>query len=1358
MLRQPIQKIIRFCLVVSCVTLSLTPFLNGGTVSYRSYTAPEGVHYLAFGLQAPEQPAQQPPEVVFLIDTSASQMGQTRLDTLEAVVAAINHLPAGSKIQILAMDVETEALTAQFAVKGSPELETALRALHRRVPLGATDFGKGLQVARTVFDNASNNARRSVLYFGSGRSMAKAFSPAVFEKEAQNFVEQKIPFTVCAVGSYANLGFTAALANRTGGNLIDMSSSILAEESIDWGKETEGTQRTVNVDWNKVDWKKIGKQIADAATATVVWVDPASVQFPEDLHIFPLQMQPIRSDRATILVGATESEALPAFNLALTGSTVDGAVTLPFQLAAAEQKFGDNYLRTVVELAARDGGALMPIVGWNSMVYIQEMFIADIENQINKADTAIATGNPREAQVLLDNVLYADPNNKTARNMFDAAENILSNVVAQNEEPAGGPAGAAPASAYIDTAMRAQSLSSQKIQNEVRQAISEASRQTGARYPNFDGIVQNLKLTQQMIRSNTALAPAERDSFLDRLGNTIRQVEHEQYAREFRSVQEETNRAQARVRQENARVLGENKEKTIQIFARFTALMDAEEYRAAMAVGEEATLLMPDDPAPYVARRMAQMISYIDEYEKLRHQRHIGFLETFMDAERSFIPVPPEPPITYIDRDKWKLLSDYRKEKYSTIALSDPDETVKKIEAILESRDISLVIDDTTTFGDLFQMIKDELRRLKMPDIHIELDRRALRDANEIRTDSPLLDSGEKFDHPRMRFRSALTRLLSPLDLTYIIRDETLLITTVEESKKRDNMIIKVYPIADIFMLEQSGGMMGGMGGMGGMMGGGGMYGGGSGMYGGGGFGNSGGWGNSGGSSWGNNSGGSNWGSSSNRNSGSSWGSSGSSNNRNNRSGNSWSVPDEITRSTVTQASQLLQNARSADDCGEFWTNYFAQKNVDHALVHDVVRRLSKEMRTDKQNADQIVALIEAAILSGNAQPWMYEALTLSLYFNEAPKAKVLRAALSAADFCQDPIDLLNVGFVMRELFDLEQQAFPLYQQALENMPPQRELCAATLRLAQGLFEKYNDEESLRWIGLVAISHEWDGALGAKLALDANDALAMLENRLLKQDRNEEAEQLALDIREAKLRDFVVTVEWTGDAGIDLMVSEPSHSLCWFKNPRSASGGLLKSAPAVNPARISNQSAAKKISYVVPKGFNGNYSLILNKSWGTLANDLIKVTVVTNTVPGEVKPEGIALRMEPEGIVLDYTLETGRRTESVSEAELTAAAPQMNAAQQVVNRNALLQRLVDDGVLGQAATAPVAAVVPVSNPDITDYLFGSRYIGYAPVIEIVEQGVTFDSPMIAVSPDRRYVLMTINQEFQSIVAVPQYNP
>ena len=68
--------------------------------------------------------------------------------------------------------------------------------------------------------------------------------------------------------------------------------------------------------------------------------------------------------------------------------------------------------------------------------------------------------------------------------------------------------------------------------------------------------------------------------------------------------------------------------------------------------------------------------------------------------------------------------------------------------------------------------------------------------------------------------RSALKLMLKEIDLTYVIRDEVLKITTPEEAE--NELLTKVYPVADLVLPILSGsggmGMMGGMGG--GMMGG----------------------------------------------------------------------------------------------------------------------------------------------------------------------------------------------------------------------------------------------------------------------------------------------------------------------------------------------------------------------------------------------------------------------------------------------------------------------------------------------------------------------------------------------------------
>ncbi|GHT45732.1 hypothetical protein FACS189454_05700 [Planctomycetales bacterium] len=1314
----------RFCVASACVLFgTLTVSADSVKTEYSYYTSPQGTSYIAIGLQGTAVPATKPNEVVFLIDTSASQVGQARLDTLKAVDAAINALPNETQIQIFAMDVNTEALTPEFVSKDSSELKAALKTLKQRVPLGATNFGKGLETVRKAFDGRDDAAPRSVLYLGDGRSMAKTMTPRQFEKDVKAFNAQKISFTACAVGVQTNFGFLGAFVNQTGGNLVDLNED-----------QTDNAP------------KAAGEKLAKSATATVIWADSANLTYPEDLTMYPEKLQPIRSDRATILVGKTESETLPEFQIQLEGQAADEAVELSYRVTPKAGQSGNNYLRVVVETVAKDKGAVMPITGWDSLEQIQDSFIANISSQIEKAEAAIETGSPHKALVLLNDVLGADPTNKQAQKLFEKAEKIqlsnapaiqaIANQAVQAEAPlppainapTDKPASALPG--LVDAVNTKQSLTLQKVNNEVKQGLVDAVRRSGKDDP--ESAVQELKLIQQTVRENTALQPAQRDSLLDRIGNTLKQIETERFAKEYRKVQEEANIAKERSRQEAVQEMTKAREKAVQVFARFDSLMNAKEYQAAITVGEEATNLLQDQglsdvSAGHVARRLAQLVYYIDEYEKLRYARHVGFIDSFMAAEKSFIPMPDEPPIAYIDRERWKLLTDYRKQRYSTVTLQDPDEFADKVSAILDRRDIRLSIDETTTFADVIKQIIDQLGADK---IDIDLDRKALEESGEIRSDTVIAEEG--FDHPGMKLRNALKMLLAPHDMTYIVKNEMLLLTTVEESKKGENMTIRVYPVADLVISpEPSGGMGGGMmgGGMGGM--GGGMMGGGMGGMGGGMGGMGGGMGG----------------------------------------GGMYSVPDEVQRSVPAQAKLLLEEALKADVPADFWTNYFNEKKADNEVIKETVRRLVKRMRAKEKVEDQVIALVNAALLNGQAEPWVYEALTLSLYLKGAPKQEIIRAALSAADFCDDPIDLMNIAFVMRSALGLKKEAFPLYQQALSLMTPKREFYSSTLRLAQELYHETGDEEAARWMGLAILSQEWDGALGAKLIQDASDLLTALSDKMRKQGRAGEAAQLDSEIKEAKLRDCVVTVEWTGDASVDLMVREPTDTYCWFINPRSMSGGLLKSPITVNPSQKNSLAAVKKVVYVCPRGFNGMYSLLLQKEWGTPANNLVKISVDTNVIPGETNKEGKAFPMTSDGIVVNFALENGRRTESVAEGELAAADLQASIAKQIDARNKALWRLKDDGILGQSNNSGSSNNSNSNSrsnrsgnngnssnsnssstrlPTVFDNIFTNNpAVGYQPEIAFIQQGATLSGGqgMAVVSPDRCYVRLSLTPMF-----------
>ncbi|MDR2754531.1 MAG: VWA domain-containing protein [Planctomycetaceae bacterium] len=1357
----PIQIIGHFFSVLVLSTIILTNSLSGEEThgEYAFYTSPEGTSYVAVGLRGVPIPSTAITEVVFLVDTSASQAGQTRNDTLATLHETIKNLPANAQIQILAMDVETESLTTGFVTNGSPELNNALAKLQRRVPLGATDIGKGLEIAQKTFASRSIDSRRAVVYFGNGRSMAKTVDIALFEKEVNDYVAERIPFTACAVGVGTNLGLIGAFTNQTGGNLIDMNTQI--QTGKDLAVEQAEANKAKFVDLPKFP-QIIGKQIADSVGATIVWPYQDSYAFPEEWEIYPKTLQPIRSDRETILVGRTNAEKLTSFTLKLKGATPGNEMDLAWNFVPNQEPgaaSGNNFLVTVLELAAKDNGLTMPIVGWDSLATIRDGFIVNITDQINKADAAIKTGNRNQAMTILNNVLRLDPKNKTAERLYKTAEkcvegeplkieddentnnadsqkNSFRRTRFEEQTELGEKSGdidvntssseVRPTPQLVDAVTQEQNIVSQKVMNEVRQTINDAALRMNK---DPEGALQNLKLTASMVRDNTSLNSDERNLALDRIGNTIRQVQHVQYIEEFRRIQADTNDAAKRDRLQSLHDLQESRVKAVQIFNRFASLMEAKEYKVATTVAEVAMEMIPDSTTPFAAQRLAEMASYIVEYNELRHRRHVGFVESLMEAERSFIPIPEEPPLTYIEPERWLILTQRRRERYAVSDLSQTNATEKKISKALE-KNMDLDLDENTTFEDLFNMIKD-----KNPGINIAIDPKGA-GALGITSSSPVVREPMKYNG--IKLRSILRIILSEQDLTYCIKNEVLLITSEEEAKKY--MSVKVYPMADLVVdpAPISGGMGGMMGGMGGMMNGGGMSGSGGGMSGMSGMG--GGMGGMGGGMGGGGMG-----------------------------GGMWSIPDEVRKDVPAKAKQIITNAKSATNLTEFWDTFFSANNTDQVLIKEIGYRLLDEMKAQKPVEDQVVAFVESAILNDARQSWMYEALAITLYRKGAPIQEVERAVLSAADFCENPIDLMNVGFFMRTL-GMKQKAFPLYKQALEVMVPKQEFYSATLRLGQELYDEFQEETSLRWIALAILAQEWDNNSGKKMAESALNSLQNLEAKMQKNGRKEEATQLAAEIREAGLRDCVVTIEWTGNAGLDLMVREPTDAYCWFANPRTLSGGILKTIPVTESGEIitgtlTEQSGVKKISYVCPKGFNGRYAVVLRKDWGELTNNMVKIAVETNIVPNEKRREGTAFQMKQEGIIVCFDLETGRRTESLEEGILDVASLRMSVAQQQMVRNNALKRLADDGVLGQIVGGSGGSNEFGYNPltsgsgssrNYYPYNFGPSAVGYRPVITTLPQGAMLMSNAV-VSADRRYVRISPSPQFTDIRSVFKYN-
>ncbi|HVX14359.1 MAG TPA: hypothetical protein VHC22_24445 [Pirellulales bacterium] len=350
------------------------------------------------------------------------------------------------------------------------------------------------------------------------------------------------------------------------------------------------------------------------------------------------------------------------------------------------------------------------------------------------------------------------------------------------------------------------------LRSEVGNGLKEARAAAGT---NPEQAVQSLTVLLEKVRHASELRSEARDQLVEQIEAELRSARRQaevQAERRLRA-QQVAAEGEARERANRQEVLQE--EKVDQFLSRFNALMDEKRYRDAETVASLAEEMRPGRPGLRGAELTARMTGHTADIIAVRDMRHKGLVDTTYQIELSHVPLSDEPPILYPAPEVWQLLTERRK-KYKAVDLMQHSESETKILAAL---------DEKTEVDFTEQPLTEVVDYLKeRHGIEIQLDARALADLG-VGSEVPVTRSIKG-----ITLRSALKLLLGEMDLTYVIRNEVLLITSRSESENL--LTTRVYPVADLVIpipQPRMGGMGGGMGGMGGGMGMGGMTGGGMG-------------------------------------------------------------------------------------------------------------------------------------------------------------------------------------------------------------------------------------------------------------------------------------------------------------------------------------------------------------------------------------------------------------------------------------------------------------------------------------------------------------------------------------------------
>ncbi len=779
-----------------------------GVARLNTYTATDGENYFALSLKPDvDDSSSRTTDLVVLIDTSASQVGEYQTAALSALQRLLEKLGETDTVKLIAIDLDATPLTPSFVSPDSAEMVAALAKLSRRVPLGSTDMNKAIQTALDSFGEPGPS-QRAIVYIGDGRSAAKMIAPDTFRSLVVGCVKKQLPVTSYAIGPSTNPLFLAALANQTGGRVL--------------------------VDGPEITPDLAAEHLAAAVEAVVVW--PESVQWPQGVAAYPSPLQPLRTDRDNIVVGKGTNVANS--KIALNGLVNDKTLKFQFDLPASRSDTANSYLVKFVAEVARNKGLTLPALGTSGLGKLRESIARDVDNLNRLATTAVAANDHEAAGRLADRAHQLDPEDPDASILTDQVKqdshdavtgrgralsgddhNLLDNFIEESGEG-------------IDKVRDRQQVVTDAVKADVAHELEDANRMLDGAPETAE---ENLKLMLDSIRDVPDLDPDVRLQLENELKSAIRlagtrKIESEREEREKAEVL-----AQKLARQRRVTDLEREQQKISQLMARFDSLMKEDRYLEAeetvlVAEQESKKTAILADPAITGASLNSHTKMMHDEYLATIQEQNRMMARTYLDVQKAAIPMPGDTPIVYPNAEIWEELT-LRRQQYSAVDLQVKSEAEKKILKQL-NEETRLEFPD----GERLDLVLEQLSADH--GIQIQLDPRALDDIG-ITSDTEV-----QIEVTGITLRSVLKLMLRKIDpeLTYTIQDEVLLITTKESAT--ENLTTKVYPVADLvlpialstqsgvggFGSNMAGGMMGfgGMGGgqsagMGGM-GGGGMF------------------------------------------------------------------------------------------------------------------------------------------------------------------------------------------------------------------------------------------------------------------------------------------------------------------------------------------------------------------------------------------------------------------------------------------------------------------------------------------------------------------------------------------------------
>ncbi|MEM1068915.1 MAG: hypothetical protein AAGI63_08475, partial [Planctomycetota bacterium] len=469
---------------------------------------------------------------------------------------------------------------------------------------------------------------------------------------------------------------------------------------------------------------------------------------------------------------------------------------------------------------------------------------------------------------------------------------------------------------------------------------------------------------------------------------------------------------------------------------------------------------------------------------------------------------------------------------------------------------------------------------------------------------------------------------------------------------------------------------------------------------------------------------------------------------------------------TTSKAAANVTPIRLEQQAGESrldaWDRYYSDLKIESAeeltildqRIRSTVNILSTKAgkAQDKGDDEQAVEYfaqardaLAGAIGAGHVQPWMYQAYAIALRATEAPDEEVERALLSAVDFAETPEDVLHVAARL-EGIGSEEVALELCQSVAAMDPYRREPYVMGLRIAKEL----DDIKGLTWACAGILGQAWPDNFKA-IVEDARLTARATHARLVEEGRRDDAALFNLSLKEAVSHDAIVRISWTGEADIDLVIEEPSGTICSLDNRSTASGGTLLADSFPKSAGDKNGEISE--TYICPQGFSGQYRVLIRRVWGDVSTGHATIEILTDVGRPSQRFVRQEVPLTEKDALVIFEVKDGQRKEQIAEAQLAHLRDvQRDVQGQVLaqtddtdssNEQVLAELYMDMRLRGRLGNR-------------RNGFRGPGAVGFRPELTVLPEGASL-SGLAIISADRRYVRITPVPFFSQIGDVTTFN-